>query len=239
MVTARFLSFLYSIPPSETDDQVSQALAEFNTRLVEITCIYLIYRYTASTISAFIASQPKAAPEPTIAGTSSTLGAAWLQASYPMFNPLNGVCGIFMFKQPSLMICLQMSLAEVLGQNWARQVDDMQPEDGLAFFHLHDVSKRWLVINPTLTLEHAIIDFAMDVNADVAVFGQLTTYQHYSLLAAVFAVTASPNRNTSDSDWIHVVETFLDGLAEISHGRQLYESEHRTSYILYRCSSSR
>ncbi|KAG8963451.1 hypothetical protein FRC05_004724 [Tulasnella sp. 425] len=210
VVTAQFLSFLYSIPPSETPCQLSQELARFSTRLTEITCIYLIYRYTTCTMSAFIASHPKATVKPTIASSTSTLGTRWLEAIHPLFNPLNG-----------------RSLVDVLSQNWAQQADDMQPEDSLPFFHLHDVSKRWLVINPTLTLEHAIVDFAVAVNLETEEFGQLATYQQYSLLAAIFALTASPHREASDSDWIHVVETILDKLEFMSRGGELYENEHQ------------
>lgn len=115
----------------------------------------------------------------------------------------------------------------MLDQNWAQEVDDMQPKDSLPFFHLHNVSKRWLVVNPTLNLEHAIVDFAMSVNLRVEVFEELATYQQYSLLAAVFVLTASPYREASDPEWIHVVEEFLGGLEFMSRGGELYENEHR------------
>lgn len=96
VVTARFLSFLYLIPPREINPQLSQELARFNTWLTKITCIYLIYRYITCTMSAFIASHPKATAQLTIASSASTLGTRWLQAIHPLFIPLKGVRGIDM-----------------------------------------------------------------------------------------------------------------------------------------------
>ncbi|KIO17904.1 hypothetical protein M407DRAFT_32418, partial [Tulasnella calospora MUT 4182] len=181
--TARFLSFLYSIPPSFADPGLSEVVERQYARLVKIACVYLTYRYTTSTISSFISSYPKATSAPTIASLVSTLGTTWLNAAVHSFDT---------------QYELEESIPNVLSQSWARQRDGFQPKNDLPFFQLHDTARRWLAINPSSTLEQAILGFIGELEETWEPFETLTTYHEFSLIAAVFAITLSPNRETPD-----------------------------------------
>ncbi|KAG8919528.1 hypothetical protein FRC01_001245 [Tulasnella sp. 417] len=206
--TARFLGFLYSIPPNETCSQIHDELQRLHSRLVEITCMYIVYRYTVSTMAEFISTHPKATSKPTISSLFATLGTAWMNSMFYLFNPLN-----------------ERPLVDVLGASWARQKDDMQPDHGLPFFQLHDVAQRWLVISPTPQLEQAILELASAVETTPEPFQALTTYEQYTVIAAVFALTESPNRSAPDLEWTYVVESIIEAL-QATGGEPMYEKEH-------------
>ncbi|KIO27714.1 hypothetical protein M407DRAFT_23029 [Tulasnella calospora MUT 4182] len=198
--TARFLSFLYSIPPSFADPGLSEVVERQYARLVKIACVYLTYRYTTSTISSFISSYPKATSAPTIASLVSTLGTTWLNAAVHSFDT---------------QYELEESIPNVLSQSWARQRDGFQPKNDLPFFQLHDTARRWLAINPSSTLEQAILGFIGELEETWEPFETLTTYHEFSLIAAVFAITLSPNRETPDHQWVFVAETLIEALPPI------------------------
>lgn len=229
IITTRFLSFLYSIPQKELGLETSAKLDKHNERLVEIVCMYLIFRYTASTVTGFISSHPNATSPPTIASTIKTLGTAWLNSTTTLFNPLNKV-------SPTLSIPCRLNiisransqrrLSATIGQNGPEEIRGIRPRQELPFFELHDPTKRWLGFEPTCSWEDALIDFAMQVDCKRQVLELLSTYEQFVLIGAIFGLTLSPKREIGDREWLMVVQAMVEALEASGGTSKTYEQEY-------------
>ncbi|KAG9040400.1 hypothetical protein FS837_000688 [Tulasnella sp. UAMH 9824] len=209
IITTRFLSFLYSIPQKELGLDASAKLDTHNERLVEIVCMYLVFRYTASTVSGFISSHPNATSPPTIASSVKTLGIAWLNSTSTLFNPLN-----------------KRRLSCTIGHDGPKEIQHIRPRQEPPFFELHDPAKRWLGFEPTGSWEDAMIEFALQVNRKTQVLERLSTYEQFILIAAIIVLTTSPKRETGDADWLVVVESMVVALEESRGTSKAYEQEY-------------
>lgn len=229
IITTRFLSFLYSIPEKELDLDTSAKLDKHHEQLVEIVCMYLVFRYTASTVAGFISSHPNATSPPTIASTVAALGTAWLNSTSTLFNPINKVSPtLFITSRLNLIspTTSQRRLSATIGQNGPKEIQQIRPLQELPFFELHDPAKRWLSFEPTGSWEDALIEFAMQVDRNRKTLERLSTYEQFVLLGAIFGLTLSPKREMADPEWLMVVQALMEALEACSGTSKTYEQEY-------------
>lgn len=112
---------------------------------------------------------------------------------------------------------MQLGISDVLGTNWALQVNPSSQQDtSFPFFSLDSPGSRWILFNRTSKLEAEIIKLHKSLQRGSQEFGGFSVFQQFTILGAVFAIHTGPTRKTNDEHWLQAIDgikTCIENLA--------------------------
>ncbi|KAG8901154.1 hypothetical protein FRC00_008741 [Tulasnella sp. 408] len=208
LIMARYLKFAESIEPGE-GIVPAEDFCMLHERTLELAIIHLTVRYCSGAIIGHISNHPAPSSQPSIANVISTLGTAWMELLKRTCRSLN-----------------KTVLSEVMGPNWAFQVDPSgQLPQRNPFFHLAIPSKRWFTVIATPTLYDAIEKLEVRLHNEPTLVEVMSVYEQFTLVAAICAVHDHEDIRGTDENWLSIIDHFLQVIESSGGGVTAYEIE--------------
>ncbi|KAG8933460.1 hypothetical protein FRC01_009128 [Tulasnella sp. 417] len=208
LACARLLDFISCVPADDYPD-IMERFKLSHRRTIELAIMALIIRYCGSTVTEIVSTLPAPTPSSTIANALAVIGSAWLRYLASLSRPIN-----------------KLDLCQVLGSNWATQVNPSGKQDvNLPFFNLDSASLRWLSFMRTSKLEAEIMSLHTSLKQDGELFRRRSVFEQFTIIGSIAAVHTGATRKTDDERWLQAIDRLRSRIDDLARSLN-YETLH-------------